>query len=171
VKFDRFDDGETATATEVLPDGDHVCEITAEKEWAAQDGSREAVIVTFTPVNGAPAFDKFLDPAQERDTKDARGLLAALGLPADHDLGDGSLKGRRVTVTTKRATDKAGEPKFDKRSGLQTLWVNGFKAAAQAPAPKLAREVATEENAKRIAKRTASQKATAAMDDQDDVPF
>ena len=171
MKFDRFDDGETATATEVLPDGDHVCEITGEKEWASQDGSREAVIVTFTPVNGAPAFDKFLDPAQERDTKDARGLLAALGLPADHDLGDGSLKGRRVTVTTKRATDKAGEPKFDKRSGLQTLWVNGFKAAAQAPAPKLAREVATEENAKRIAKRTASQKATAAMDDQDDVPF
>ena len=171
MKFDRFDDGETATASEVLPDGDHVCDISGEKEWAAQDGSREAVIFTFTPVNGAPAFDKFLDPAQERDTKDARGLLAALGLPADHDLGDGSLKGRRVTVTVKRATDKSGEPKFDKRSGLQTLWVNGFKPAAQAPAPKLAREVATEETARRIAKKTASQKATAAMDDPDDVPF
>ena len=64
MKFDRFDDGAVATATEVLPDGDHVCEITAEKEWASQDGSREAVIVTFTPVNGAPTFDKFLDPSQ-----------------------------------------------------------------------------------------------------------
>jgi hypothetical protein len=115
VKFDRFDDGAVATATEVLPDGDHVCEITAEKEWSAQDGSREAVIVTFTPVSGAPAFDK--------------------------------------------------------RSGLQTLWVNGFKSAPQAPAPKLAREIATEENARRIAKKTASQKATASMDDPDDVPF
>lgn len=171
MKFDRFDDGAVATATEVLADGDHVCEITGEKEWASQDGSREAVIVTFTPVNGAPAFDKFLDPAQERDTKDARGLLAAIGLPADHDLGDGSLKGRRVTVTVKRAVDKSGEPKFDKRSGLQTLWVNGFKSAPQAPAPKLAREIATEENARRIAKKTASQKATASMDDPDDVPF
>jgi hypothetical protein len=171
MRFDRFsDDGATATA-EVLPDGDHVCEITAEKEWASQDGSREAVIVTFTPVNGAPSFDKFLDPAQERDTKDVRLLLNALGLPADHDLGDGSLKGRRVTVTVKRATDKAGEPKFDKRSGLQTLWVNGFKAAAQAPAPKLAREVATEETARRIAKKTQAQKASAAMNDPDDVPF
>jgi hypothetical protein len=171
MRFDRFsDDGTTATA-EVLPDGDHVCEITSEKEWASQDGSREAVIVTFTPVNGAPAFDKFLDPSQERDTKDARGLLAVLGLPADHDLGDGSLKGRRVTVTVKRAVDKSGEPKFDKRSGLQTLWVNGFKPAPQAPAPKLAREIATEENARRIAKKTQAQKATAAMDDPDDVPF
>ena len=171
MRFDRFsDDGATATA-EVLPDGDHVCEITAEKEWASQDGSREAVIVTFTPVNGAPSFDKFLDPAEERDTKDVRLLLAALGLPADHDLGDGSLKGRRVTVTVKRATDKAGEPKFDKRSGLQTLWVNGFKPAAQAPAPKLAREVATEETARRIAKKTQAQKASAAMNDPDDVPF
>jgi hypothetical protein len=174
MKFDRFDDGAVATATEVLPDGDHVCEITGEKEWSAQDGSREAVIVTFTPVNGAPAFDKFLDPAQERDTKDARGLLAAIGLPADHDLGDGSLKGRRVTVTVKRAVDKAGEPKFDKRSGLQTLWVNGFKTAPQAPA-KPAEPAQwqrnADEQAKRIAKKTASQKATAAMDDPDDVPF
>jgi len=171
MRFDRFsDDGATETA-EVLPDGDHVCEITGEKEWASQDGSREAVIVTFTPVNGAPAFDKFLDPSQERDTKDVRQLLAALGLPADHDLGDGSIKGRRVTVTVKRATDKAGEPKLDKRTGLQTLWVNGFKSAPQAPAPKLAREIATEENARRIAKKTASQKATASMDDPDDVPF
>lgn len=171
MKFDRFDEGDTATASEVLPDGDHVCDITTEKVWASQDGTREAVILTFTPTSGHPAFDKFFDPSQERDTKDVRQLLAALGLPADHDLGTGGLKGRRVTVRTKRATDKAGEPVIDKRSGLQRLWVNGFKPAAQAPAPKLAREVATEENAKRIAKRTAAQKATAAMDDPDDVPF
>jgi hypothetical protein len=177
VKFDRFDDEAVAVQTEVLPDGDHVCEITAEKEWADKDGSREATIVTFTPVNGAPAFDKFFDPSQERDTKDVRQLLAALGLPADHDLGKGTLKGKRVTVTTKRATDKVGEPKFDKRTGLQTLWLNGFKPAAQATEPAAAgpkpvwKENAEQQQAKAAAKRTASQKATATLSEPDDIPF
>lgn len=171
MRFNRFHDAAVATATEVLPDGEHVCEITADKTWTAHDGSREAVILTFTPVSGHPAFDKFLDPSEERDHKAAHQLLAALGMGQDAMLGEGDIKGRRVTVTTKRATDKAGEPVLDKRSGLQRLWINAFSPAPQASPPKLAREIASEENARRIAKRTQAQKATAAMDDPDDVPF
>jgi hypothetical protein len=175
MRFDRFDEAAAATVTEVLPDGDHVCEITGEKEWSAQDGSREAVIVTFTPVNGAPAFDKFLDPAEKRDHEAAHQLLAALGVSGEDDIGIGGLKGRRVTVTTKRAVDKAGEPVVDKRSGLQRIWVNGFKPAPAAPAAAPKWKANAEDNAQRIAKRTAAQKARAATveagGDPDDVPF
>jgi len=127
-----MEDEPKAIPAEVLADGDHVCEITAEKEWTSQDGAREAVILTFTPVSGHPAFDKFFDPADERDHKAAHQLLAAAGLAGDTDVGGGGLRGARVTVTTKRATDKAGAPKLDARTGLQKLWVNGFAPAAQA---------------------------------------
>ena len=174
MRFDRFDDGATATATEVLPDGDHVCEITVEKEWVSEDGSREATIVTFTPSNGAPAFDKFFDPTDERDHKAAHQLLAAIGLGPDAELGVGQAKGARVTVTTKRATAR-GEPQFDKRSGLQKLWVNAFKPAPAAPAAAPKWKATAEDNAQRIARRTAAQKARAATveagGDPDEVPF
>jgi len=175
MRFDRFDEAAAATVTEVLPDGDHVCEITAEKEWASDDGIREATIVTFTPSNGAPAFDKFFDPTSERDHKAAHQLLAAIGLGPDAELGVGQAKGARVTVTTKRATDKAGEPKLDKRSGLQKLWVNAFKPAPAAPPTPPKWQANAADNAQRIAKRTAQQKARAATveagGDPDDVPF
>ena len=178
MRFDRFDEAAAATVTEVLPDGDHVCEITAEKEWKSDDGSREATIVTFTPSNGAPAFDKFFDPTNERDHKAAHQLLAAIGLRPDAELGVGQAKGEMVTVTTKRAVDRAGEPKFDKRTGLQQLWVNAFKPAPLAPAAPAATpkwKQTAEDNAQRIAKRTAQQKARAATveagGDPDDVPF
>jgi hypothetical protein len=132
MRFDRFNDDEPLPITQVLEDGDHVCEITAEKEWTSQDGNREAVILTFTPLSGNHPFDKFFDPSEERDHKAAHQLLAAAGLEGDTDVGAGQLKGKRVTVTTKRATDKAGAPKLDARTGLQKLWVNGFAPAAQA---------------------------------------
>ena len=135
MRFDRFNDDEPQPVAEVLEDGDHVCEITAEKEWTSQDGAREAVILTFTPVSGHPAFDKFFDPSEERDHKAAHQLLAAAGLAGDTDVGAGGLRGRRVTVTTKRATDKAGTPKLDARTGLQKIWVNGFAPADQAASP------------------------------------
>ena len=175
MRFDRFDEAAAATVTEVLPDGDHVCEITGDKTWVSQDGSREAVIVTFTPVNGAPAFDKFLDPSEERDHKAAHQLLAAIGLGPDAELGDGAAKGLRVTVTTKRAVDKAGEPVVDKRTGLQRIWVNGFKPAPAAPPTPPKWQSNAADNAQRIARRTAAQKAKAATveagGDPDDVPF
>ena len=96
MRFDRFNDDEPQPVAEVLEDGDHVCEITAEKEWTSQDGAREAVILTFTPVSGHPAFDKFFDPSEERDHKAAHQLLAAAGLAGDTDVGAGGLRGRRV---------------------------------------------------------------------------
>jgi hypothetical protein len=132
MRFDRFSSDEPETIAEVLADGDHVCDITAAKYWASQDGAREAVIMTFTPASGSPAFDKFFDPSEERDHKAAQELLAAAGLPLDADSGE--LKGKRVTVTTRRATDKAGLPKVDARTGLQKLWINGFSPAQQAAA-------------------------------------
>ena len=132
MRFDRFNTDEPEKIAEVLVDGDHVCDITATKDWTSQDGAREAVIVTFTPVSGRPSFDKFFDPSEERDHKAARELMWAAGLPADADSSE--LKGKRVTVTTKRATDKLGSPKIDTRTGLQRLWVNGFTPAQQAPA-------------------------------------
>jgi hypothetical protein len=132
MRFDRFSSDEPETITEVLEDGDHFCDITGTKDWTSQDGAREAVIMTFTPIDGHPAFDKFFDPSEERDHKAARELMWAAGLPADADSSE--LKGKRVTVTTKRATDKLGSPKIDTRTGLQKLWVNGFTPAQQAPA-------------------------------------
>jgi len=134
MRFNRFNDEQPQAIAEVLVDGDHVCEITGEKEWTSQDGAREAVILTFTPITGHPAFDKFFDPSDERDHKAAQQLLWAAGLAGDTDVGAGDLKGKRVTVTTKRATDKLGSPKIDTRTGLQKLWVNGFTPAQQAPA-------------------------------------
>jgi len=133
MRFDRFNTDEPETITEVLEDGDHVCDITGTKDWTSQDGAREAVIMTFTPTSGRPSFDKFFDPSEERDHKAARELMAAAGLPPDADSSE--LKGKRVTVTTKRATDKAGSPKIDTRTGLQKLWVNGFSPAKQSAPP------------------------------------
>jgi hypothetical protein len=132
MRFDRFETNEPEKIVEVLTDGDHVCDITTAKDWTSQDGAREAVIMTFTPVSGSPAFDKFFDPSEERDHKAARELMWAAGLPPDADSGE--LKGKRVTVTTKRATDKAGSPKIDTRTGLQKLWINGFSPATQVEA-------------------------------------
>jgi len=132
MRFDRFSSDEPQAINEVLEDGDHVCDITGTKDWTSQDGAREAVIMTFTPTSGRPSFDKFFDPSEERDHKAAQELMAAAGLPSDADSSE--LKGKRVTVTTKRAVDKAGLPKIDTRTGLQKLWVNGFSAAHQAEA-------------------------------------
>jgi hypothetical protein len=165
MRFDRFSDDEPQPIAEVLEDGDHVCEITAEKEWTSQDGAREAVILTFTPLSGNHPFDKFFDPSEERDHKAAHQLLAAAGLEGDTDVGAGQLKGKRVTVTTKRATDKAGLPKVDTRTGLQKIWINGFASAAQPARP--ADEPQWKVNA--IKKKPAAAKV--AGGGSDDIPF
>lgn len=187
MKFDRFDNDEPAPGgLEVVPDGDHVCEITTDKTWTAQDGSRSAVILTFQPqgkdigFTGYYAFDAFLDPTQERDHKRGQAILAACGMEPTDELGEGELVGHRVIVTTKRATTKDGEPVLDKKSGLQRVWVNGVRAAPAAEKPswqgKADHPLTTPP--KSVAKRTALQKAKAAaaeagvtQDDGDDVPF
>jgi hypothetical protein len=161
MRFDRFSSDEPETITEVLVDGDHVCDITATKDWTSQDGAREAVIMTFTPVSGSPAFDRFFDPSEERDHKAARELMWAAGLPPDADSGE--LKGKRVTVTTKRATDKLGSPKIDTRTGLQKLWVNGFSPATQVEAT--ADEPQWKVNAQ------AKNRTAAKVAGSDDIPF
>ena len=168
MRFDQFMEDVPQNMGDVLEDGDHVCEITGEKEWVSQDGARQAVIVTFAPVNGLPSFDKFLDPSDQRDDKAAKQLLSALGLPTGTDVGSGAMKGKRVTVTTKRAADKAGEPVFDKRTGLQRLWINGFSAAKQVATttaePELKKSASLRTPASRV-------KESAPAIGSDDVPF
>ena len=161
MRFDRFSSDEPEKIAEVLVDGDHVCDITATKDWTSQDGAREAVIMTFTPVSGSPAFDKFFDPSEERDHKAARELMWAAGLPADADSSE--LKGKRVTVTTKRATDKLGSPKIDTRTGLQKLWVNGFTPAPQA--------AATSDEPQWKVNAQSKQRQTVKVAGSDDIPF
>ena len=161
MRFDRFNSDEPETITEVLADGDHVCDITGTKDWTSQDGAREAVIMTFTPIDGHPAFDKFFDPSEERDHKAARELMAAAGLPPDADSSE--LKGKRVTVTTKRATDKAGLPKIDTRTGLQKLWINGFSPAQQA--------AATSDEPQWKVNAQAKKRQTVKVAGSDDIPF
>lgn len=161
MRFDRFNSDEPETIAEVLADGDHVCDITAAKDWTSQDGAREAVIMTFTPVSGSPAFDKFFDPSEERDHKAAQELLAAVCLPPDAD--SGAVKGFRVTVTTKRATDKAGLPKIDTRTGLQKLWVNGFSPAQQA--------ATTVDEPQWKVNAVAKERQTVKVAGSDDIPF
>jgi hypothetical protein len=161
MRFDRFSSDEPETITEVLVDGDHVCDITAAKDWTSQDGAREAAIMTFTPVSGSPAFDKFFDPSEERDHKAAQELMWAAGLPPDADSGE--LKGKRVTVTTKRATDKLGSPKMDARTGLQKLWINGFSPAQQA--------AATGDDPQWKVNAQAKKRATVKVAGSDDIPF
>ena len=164
MRFDRFMIDEPETVAEVLVDGDHVCDITAAKDWTSQDGARAVVIMTFTPIDGHPSFDKFFDPSEERDHKAAQELMAAAGLPPDADSGE--LKGRRVTVTTKRATDKLGGPKMDARTGLQKLWVNGFSPAPQATESAAAAAPEWKKNVE-TRKRSASPVASGS----DDIPF
>ena len=67
-----------------------------------------------------------------------------------------------MTVTTKRAVDKAGSPKIDTRTGLQKLWVNGFSPAQAAAADEPVWKV----NAQK--KRPA---AKVAGGGSDDIPF
>jgi hypothetical protein len=166
MRFDRFmEDEPKAIPAEVLPDGDSVCEITAEKPWTSPDGTRESVILTFTPVSGHAAFDHWFNYEEEKSHKAARQLLAAAGLAGDTDVGAGQLKGKRVTVTTRRATDKAGAPKLDGYTGLQKLWVNGFAPAAQAASQ--VDEPQWKVNA--ISKRRPAAKAVGGG--SDDIPF
>ena len=88
MRFEQFDQDYEA-AEQLLPDGDHECEIVKVKEWFAKDQSRTALIVTLQPVEGdCSPIEKWLDPSQKRDHRAAMQLLDAVGIPRDQDLGD-----------------------------------------------------------------------------------
>ena len=155
MRFEQFDQDYEA-AEQLLPDGDHECEIVKVNEWSAKDQSRTALIVTLQPVEGdCSPIEKWLDPSEKRDHRAAMQLLDALGIPRDQDLGDDAV-GRRVIVTTKRGTKKTtGEP---------VIYVNGFAASAN---PGTAAPPA------KAAARTPKQKVEAAGrgGTNDDIPF
>lgn len=158
MRFEQFDQDYEA-AEQLLPDGDHPCEIVKVKEWFAKDQSRTALIVTLQPLEGDYSpIEKWLDPSQKRDHRSAMQLLDALGIPRDQDLGENAV-GLRVIVTTKRGTKKTtGEP---------VTYVNGFAAAAS-PGAAVSPELAA-----KVAARTPKQKVEAAGQGgtNDDIPF
>lgn len=124
--------GETTT-TQPMPDGDHVCEITAVRERVI--GGRDVMIVTFTPEDTSLLpVDKFLDPTVERDLVAASQLRAAVGLEPGVELVDFVLRNRRVTLTTKIAREQSGEIKTTKR-GDAIVYINAIAAVPTAPPP------------------------------------
>lgn len=159
MRFDHFDQAFEA-AEELLPDGVHECEITKRKRWDAKDGSRSALIITLTPVEGThQPVEKWLDPTNKRDHKAAMQLADAIGLPRDADFDD-AIIGRRVQITTARGVKKT--------TGETVVYVNAF-AASSSPAFEQFREPVAE---KPVAKRTPTQKAGAASGvPGDDIPF
>lgn len=160
MKFDRFD-AAFEVGGDLLPAGTHECDIVKVKDWEAKDGSRSATIVTLEACDGGyRQAEKWLDPANERDHRLAMVLLDALGLPRETDM-DESLVGRRVKVEIGRGVSK--------RTGEPQVYVNGFK-----PSDTPAFEQHSDEPAKPVAKRTATQKADAASAGtipNDDIPF
>ena len=167
MRFDEdFDDG-PAPGAEIVPDADNLCEVIAAKEWTSKDGDRSALIVTFQPSDiRYAAFDKWLDPSSDRDKRTAKLLREACCLPPGADLGEKTLKGCRVIVTTMAAV-KNGEPVTDKQ-GRQRVWVNNIAACPHWKAARI-------ETPAKPPARTPQQKAKAATaaagGDPDDVPF
>ena len=153
-----------ASESQPMPDGDHVCDITAVRERVI--GGRDVMIVTFTPQDSSLLpVDKFLDPTVERDLVAASQLRAAVGLQPGVDLVDFVLRGRAVTLSTKIAREPSGEVKTTKR-GEPIVYVNVIAAAPGGPP-------AGQPAARRP--NTGAAKVAAARGDQaggeDDVPF
>ena len=154
----------TSGECQPMPDGDHVCDITAVRERSIS--GREVMIVTFTPQDGSLLpVDKFLDPTVERDLVAASQLRAAVGLKPGVDLVDFVLRGRSVTLSTKIAREPSGEVKTTKR-GDPIVYVNSI--APPPGGPPAAQPAARRPN-------TGAAKVAAARGDQaggdDDVPF
>jgi len=151
-----------ASESQPMPDGDHVCDITAVRERVI--GGRDVMIVTFTPQDSSLLpVDKFLDPTVERDLVAASQLRAAVGLKPGVDLVDFVLKGRSVTLSTKIARDGSGEVKTTKRGDV-IVYINSISAANVAPPQPAARRP-----------NTGAAKVAAARGDEpgngDDIPF
>lgn len=149
-----------------VPDGDNACTITSVKE--RDINGRSVLIVTFTPDDDQfAAFDKFLDPHENRDLIITSKLTAALGLPPDEDLCASTIGGARVIVQTKVGRNPDGSEKVNK-SGATVVYVNGISAAPN---------VGTRPGgpAAKPAARTPAAKVAAARGDEpggeDDIPF
>lgn len=162
MKFDQFD-ADLESSEQLLPDGQHECEIVKAKRWISQDQSRTALIVTLRPVSeGYLEVEKWLDPSRKEDHKSAMQLADALGISRDDGLGDNLLGGRVVIAARRGTSKKTGEP---------VVYVNGFTPSATpgfaAPAPESAVE------AKPAAKRTQAAKAHGQITEgnPDAVPF
>jgi hypothetical protein len=162
MRFQRTD-AAVAVGAELVPDGDHDCEIVAVKDWS-RDG-RSAVIVTLQPVDPRYAqVEKWLDADNDRDAPLATQLADVLGLEGDEFEIDQSIVGKRLRFTAKNG--------IRKRDGVAVVYVNAFLESKSVPVWQQNRE---EPAPKKPAARTPLQKAkaahAAAFRGDDDVPF
>lgn len=157
----RFDHYEDDAAVALLPDGTNELEITKVKTVTRKADGRSVTVVTLADVGGTyQSVDRWLDPQEKRDCQLAVKLLAALGLPREHEI-DGDLIGRRVKAITQQGQKKT--------TGEWTVYVNGFE-----PGPAFEQfNDAPPKPAAAPPKRTATQKADAASATipNDDIPF
>jgi len=153
---------------ELVPDGEHVCDVVAVKEWASKKDGREAVILTLQPVDPRYAhIEKWLDPTSDRDAPLVVQLGDLLGQDGDEvDISEETCKGLRVKVKAKNG--------IRQKDGVAVVYVNAFSEAPQpaAAATQPVWQANAQEQAKKAAKRTNSQKATASLaEPNDDIPF
>ena len=169
MKFQRtaLTTNDAPVGAELVPDGEHVCDVVAVKEWTSKKDGRKAVILTLQPVNTRYAqIEKWLDPTSDRDLPLVVQLGDLLGQDGDEiDISEKTCKGLRVKVEAKNG--------IRQKDGVAVVYVNAFSEAPQAAAPvtQPVWQANAQEQAKRAAKRTNSQKATAALADPDDIPF
>ena len=158
---------ESPVGAELVPDGEHVCDVVAVKEWSSREGDRHAVILTLQPADPRyAAIEKWLDPSNERDQPLVAQLGDLLGQDGDEiDIADDTAKGLRLKVTAKNG--------IRKKDGQAVVYVNAFSEAPQVATtirPPVWQANA-QEQAKKAAKRTNSQKATASLSEPDEIPF
>lgn len=164
MKFARTTGDQPAAGAELVPDGEHECEIVSVKEWSSREGDRQAVILTLQPRDPRyAAIEKWLDPGNDRDAPLVAQLADVLGLAGDEIDIDQSLVGQAVRITAKNG--------IRKKDGQATVYVNAFLE----PTPVWKQNGAAAAPVKAAPKRTPLQKAKAASAEagsgDDDVPF
>lgn len=157
MRFEQFDPAYEANEPQLLPDGQHECEIVKTKEWRSADGGRTALILTLKPLDEAFApVEKWLDPSRQEDHKVAMQLADAMGLSRDDELGE-NLLGGRVVIACRRGVKKT--------TGESVVYVNRFERSANT-------STVPASDPKPAPRRTSTKKADAvsAMPG-DDIPF
>lgn len=166
MKFTRTASADAPVGAELVPDGEHVCEVVAVKEWASNKDDRTAVILTLQPVDPRYAqIEKWLDPDNSRDAPLVAQLGDLLGQEGDEiDISDETAKGLRLNVTAKNG--------IRKKDGAAVVYVNAFAAAPQPAAVPVWQQNRDQPARPKAAARTPLQRAKAAASpDEDDVPF
>lgn len=167
MKFTRTTGDQPAAGAELVPDGDHDCEIVAVKEWSSREGDRQAVILTLQPRDQRyAAVEKWLDPGNDRDAPLVAQLADVLGLAGDEIDIDQSLVGQAVRITAKNG--------IRKKDNTATVYVNAFLEPKPAPKWQQQEDHPLTTPPKSVAKRTALQKAKAAAaqaGEDDGIPF